>query len=144
MKPQVQLRLFSLPSGPSGTSYKVFLRSDLRTTSQIRATNLEQFFQGFLSYGCSNLASGGVVIQSFDHTRGSNEKYPEYQCTLAKEDCHKYDDCHLRPMWCSCQGESCVHFKFVEQDTGVSKQTAYANTVANWRWKSPRNLLRSL
>ncbi|XP_078356965.1 DELTA-alicitoxin-Pse2b-like [Oculina patagonica] len=108
---------------------------EVGSLNHIRAVNLEQYYLGFLNYGCSYITSGGVDIQKFDHTKGSNEMYPEYECSLAKEGCHSDKDCHFRTMWCSCRGESCVRYKSVEQDTGVSKQTAYANTHANWAWK---------
>ena len=113
------------------------LQSICKTGSpnHIRAINLEQYYLGFLNYGCRFIQSGGVDIQKFDYTRGSNEVYPEYECSLAKEGCHSDNDCHLKPMWCSCGGESCVRYTSVEQDTGVSKQRAYANINGNWKWK---------
>ena len=103
--------------------------------NHIRAVNLEQYYLGFLNYGCHHITSGGVDIQKFDHTKCSNEMYPEYECSLAKEGCHRDKDCHLKAMWCSCRGASCVRYKSDEQDTGVSKQTAYANTDTSWAWK---------
>ena len=108
---------------------------EVGSPNHIRAVNLEQYYLGYLNYGCPYIDSGGVDIQKFDHTKGSSEMYPEYECTLAKEGCHKNEDCHLKPMWCSCRGESCVRYESVEQDTGVSKQTAYANTDSDWASK---------
>lgn len=64
----------------------------------------------------------------------SNDKYPEFECSLAKEGCHSDDDCHYVLIWCSCRGYTYVHYKTVEQDTGASKKSAYANTKENWRW----------
>ena len=102
----------------------------------VRGLNLQYYYLGFLNYGCPYIKSGKgnnkVQIQKFDYTETSNDKYPE--CSLAKEGCHSDDDCHYVPIWCSCRGYTCVHYKTVEQDTGASKKSAYANTKENWRW----------
>ena len=102
--------------------------------NNIRATNLEFYYLGFLNYGCPYISSSGLAIQKFDHTSGSSEKYPEFECTLAKEGCHNDDDCHYRPVWCSCRGPTCVHYKKVKQGAGDSKVTAYPNTSEDWGW----------
>lgn len=101
----------------------------------VRGLNLQYYYLGFLNYGCPYVKSGELKIQKFDYTDRSNDKYPEYECTLAKEGCHSNDDCHYKPIWCSCRGSTCVHYKTVEQDTGVSKETAYANTKDDWGWQ---------
>ncbi|KAL9983877.1 hypothetical protein ACROYT_G006122 [Oculina patagonica] len=100
----------------------------------VRGINLQYYYLGFLNYGCRYIESGGVKIQKFDYTRGSDQMYPEYECTLAKEGCHSDDDCRYKPIWCSCRGLTCVHYKSVEQDTGEAKQTAYANINDDWGW----------
>ena len=102
--------------------------------NNIRATNLEYYYLGFLNYGCPYISSSGLAIQKFDHTSGSSEKYPEFECTLAKEGCHSANDCHYKPIWCSCRGPTCVHYKSMKQDTGDTKETAYANTFDDWGW----------
>ena len=65
------------------------------------------------------------MIQKFDYTERSNDKYSEFECTLAKEGCHSDDDCHYKPIWCSCRGDKCLFYKQEEQDTEPSKETAY-------------------
>ena len=100
----------------------------------VRGVNLQYYYLGFLNYGCPHIERGGLDIQKFDHTKRSDEIYPEYECSLAKQGCHSDKDCHYKPIWCSCRGPTCVHYKSVEQDTGVSKQTAYANTKENCGW----------
>ncbi|KAJ7391627.1 hypothetical protein OS493_017324 [Desmophyllum pertusum] len=104
------------------------------TPNYVRGVNLQYYYLGFLNYGCSHIKSGGVEIQKFDYTKRSEEMNPEYECSLAKEGCHSDDDCRYKPIWCSCRGSSCVHYKSVEQDTGKSKKTAYANTNQDWGW----------
>ena len=75
------------------------------------------------------------MIQKFDYTERSNDKYSEFDCTLAKEGCHSDDDCHYKPIWCSCRGDKYLFYKQEEQDTKSSKETAYANTKENTAWQ---------
>ena len=105
----------------------------------VRGLNLQYYYLGFLNYGCPYVKGGKgnnkVQIQKFDYTEKSKDKYPEFECSLAKEGCHSDDDCHYKPVWCSCRGQTCVHYKTVEQDTGASKESAYANTGEDWGWQ---------
>ena len=101
----------------------------------VRGLNLQYYYLGFLNYGCKHVKSGKLKIQKFDYSESSNDQYPEFECTLAKEGCHSDDDCHYRPVWCSCRGETCVFYKEEKQDTGIAKETAYANTKENTSWK---------
>ena len=39
--------------------------------NNIRVTNLEYYYLGFLNYGCPFISSSGLAVQKFDHTRGS-------------------------------------------------------------------------
>ena len=105
------------------------------SNNYIRAVNLQYYYLGYLNYGCRLKESGGVQMQKFDYTKYSNPKSPEFSCTLAKEGCHSPNDCHYAVgPYCSCQGPSCVHYQTVKEDTGVSKETAYANTRHKWGW----------
>ena len=115
-----------------------------------RALNLEYYYLGFLNYGCHYIASigGGIPIRKFDYTasttrgfaafdrtkRASMKTSPAFECTLAKEGCHDSKDCHYKPIWCSCYGNSCVRYKSETQDNGAIKETAYANSNSNWGW----------
>ena len=105
----------------------------------VRGLNLQYYYLGFLNYGCPYVKGGKgnnkVQIQKFDYTQRSNDQYPEFECSLAKEGCHSDDDCHYKPIWCSCRGPTCVHYKTEEQDTGASKESAYANTRQDWGWQ---------
>ena len=75
-------------------------------------------------------------MQKFDYTKNRHQKTsPEFECTLAAEGCHSDSDCHYKPVWCSCRGSSCIHYKKVNQDTGAIKITAYANTDQDWGWQ---------
>jgi len=99
----------------------------------VRGLNLQYYYLSFLNYGCPYVKGGEgknkVQIQKFDYTAVRfNESYPELECSLAKEGCHSDDDCHYKPVWYSCRDPICVHYKTVEQDTGASEESAYANT----------------
>ena len=105
----------------------------------VRGVNLQYYYLGFLNYGCPYVKGGEgnskVQIQKFDYTERSKDEYPELECSLAKEGCSSDDDCHYEPVWCSCRGPTCVHYKTVEQDTGASKESAYPNTGEDWGWQ---------
>ena len=98
----------------------------------LRAVNLEYYYLGYLNYGCDYQVYGGQELQKFDFTPGASPSSPEYECTLAPTGCHS--DCHYKPVWCSCKGPSCVHYKDETLDTGAIKTTAYANTNADLGW----------
>lgn len=109
-------------------------RFQFGSLNYIRGLNLEYYYLGFLNYGCPLIASGGVQIQKFDYTKHSMKTSPEFECSLAKEGCHSDDDCHYKPIWCSCYGNSCVRYKSIPQDNGVNKETAYPNHDEDWAW----------
>lgn len=103
----------------------------------VRAVNLEYYYLGYLNYGCDYQVFGEQdlhPLQKFDFTPGANPSSPEYECTLAPTGCHNDNDCHYKPIWCSCKGQSCVHYKEETLDTGVIKTTAFANTNNDWGW----------
>ena len=100
----------------------------------LRAVNLEYYYLGYLNYGCDYQVYGGQELQKFNFTLSANPSKPEYECTLAPTGCHSDGDCHYKPIWCSCKGQSCVHYKDETLDTGAIKTTAYANTNADWGW----------
>ncbi|KAL9983873.1 hypothetical protein ACROYT_G006116 [Oculina patagonica] len=111
-------------------------RFDAGSPNHIRAINLENYYLGFLSFGCHSIKGGRVQIQKFDYSSSSTPESPEFECSLAKEGCHSDDDCrYVVGPWCTCRGESCVRYKSVKRDTGDSKKTAYAHRQGNWDWK---------
>ncbi|XP_078356994.1 DELTA-thalatoxin-Avl2a-like isoform X2 [Oculina patagonica] len=111
-------------------------RFDAGSPNHIRAINLENYYLGFLSFGCHSIKGGRVQIQKFDYSSSSTPESPEFECSLAKEGCHSDDDCrYVVGPWCTCRGESCVRYKSVKRDTGDSKKTAYAHRRGNWDWK---------
>ncbi|XP_068747778.1 DELTA-alicitoxin-Pse2b-like [Montipora capricornis] len=112
-------------------------RFETGSDNYIRAVNLQYYYLGYLNYGCRLKEGGGVQLQKFDYTRGSTKESPEFECSLASKGCHNDADCHYRiGVKCSCYGKTCVRYDEGEQDTGVSKRTAYANTDKKWGWHS--------
>lgn len=109
-------------------------RFETGSPSHIRGLNLEYYFLGFLNYGCPFIAGGTVQIQKFDYSASSTTTSPEFECSLAKLGCHTNDDCHYKPVWCSCHGKSCVRYKSETHDNGSKKESAYANYNSNWGW----------
>ena len=126
------------PSSIKHTFYAIWkvlqTRFQYGSPNHVRGLNLEYYYLGFLNYGCTFIASGGVQIQKFDYTKSSMKTSPEFECSLAKEGCHSDDDCHYKPIWCSCYGNSCVRYKSIPQDNGANKQTAYPNHDEDWGW----------
>ena len=85
-----------------------------------RALMLEQYYKGFLDFGCDLQQDNGLTLRRFEYKSKPNE--PEFACTLEHLGCHSDDDCHLRgnvgPT--HCYGRTCVQAEPVE-DAG-SKQ----------------------
>ena len=102
-----------------------------------RAENLFYYYNGYLDFGCQLKKSGGVLLRKFDYTASSTENIPEFSCTLAKEGCHKKRDCvNIGGDSCTCRGKSCVRYRTVKRETGVSKTTADAYDKAKpWKRK---------
>ena len=111
-------------------------RFETGSDNYVRAVNLQYYYLGYLNYGCRFKESRGVEFQKFDYARGSTNESPEFECSLAGKGCHNDGDCHYRiGVKCACYGKTCVRYKEEEQDTGVSKKTAYANTEdTKWGW----------
>ena len=100
----------------------------------VRGVNMESYYLGYLHYGCDYQQSGGQELQKFGFTQASSPESPQYECTLAPTGCKSPNDCHYHPIWCSCEGNSCVHYKDTVLDTGKTKTTAYINH-APWGWQ---------
>ena len=110
-------------------------RFKIGSANNIRGLNLQYYYLGFLNYGCSFVKGGNVEIQKFDYSTSSTKTSPEFECSLAKEGCQSDNDCHYKPVWCSCHGKSCVRYKTETHDNGSKKETAYANSAdTNWGW----------
>jgi len=102
-----------------------------------KAVNLEQFYKGYLSFGCFYTKSTNkkVEMQKFEFSEDSDPEAPTYKCYLGPEGCHDDEDCHYEhPFWCSCAGESCVRYKNQETDSGSKKKTAFAESSRTWSW----------
>ena len=110
-------------------------RFKIGSPNHIRGLNLQYYYLGFLNYGCNFVEGGNVQIQKFDYSTSATETSPEFECSLAKQGCQSNDDCHYKPVWCSCHGKSCVRYKTETHDNGSKKETACANYDDNWGWQ---------
>lgn len=104
----------------------------------VRVFNLEQYFKGFLNFGCSyDKTTNGKVLQKFVLGEDSDPNTPIYKCMLAPEGCHDNDDCHYKDaFWCACAGPSCIRYKDVKLNSGLTRKEAYAYTLKDpgWGW----------
>ena len=102
------------------------------------ARNLEEFYKGFLSYGCSyQTTRNRKVLQKFVHSPYNTQEFPAYQCTIGPEGCHDHNDCHYRiGVWCACGGESCIRWKNVKRSNGETKTQALVHNppTSYWGW----------
>ena len=101
--------------------------------------NLEQFFKGYLHYGCSyKETSNEKVMQKFTLTKDSIPDAPSYQCILGPSGCHVDNDCSYKDaFWCACAGKSCLRYKEVELNSGTVKTEVYAfkEKSPGWGWQ---------
>ena len=93
------------------------------------ALNLEQYYMGFLDFGCSLIPPGGegLLLRSFKFSPFSTKQIPSYICELEKEGCHSDDDCH--PGWffhSFCSGPTCV--EHVPPSPGTKAESAKIRT----------------
>lgn len=102
-----------------------------------KVLNLEQFFKGYLNFGCSfKETSNKKVLQKFVLSKNSDPNLPTYQCLLGPSGCYEDKDCHYKhPFWCACAGKSCIRYKLVTLNSGTTKQEAYAHESVSPGWK---------
>ena len=97
----------------------------------VRALNLQYYYVGHLKYSCHYQEKRGLALKKFDFTKRTSNNYPEFECSLARGGCHGDNDCHYRPVWRACRGETCVRYVKEKQDTGVSKVKATLH-IGSW------------
>ena len=97
----------------------------------VRALNLQYYYVGHLNYSCHYQEKRGLALKKFDFTKRTSNNYPEFECSLARGGCHGDNDCHYRPVWRACRGETCVRYVKEKQDTGVSKVKATLH-IGSW------------
>jgi hypothetical protein len=111
--------------------YKFGVQND---QDRARAMNLEAYYKGFLSFECKFERDNDIVLQKFALIEDSTPTEPKYHCILQPEGCHSDDDCHYQHVgWCSCNGDSCVHYDTQDLASGQTKTTAYINYEI-WGW----------
>lgn len=98
-----------------------------------KAVNLEQFYKGFLSFGCSYTKINEIELQKFELSKDSDPDAPTYVCKLAPEGCHNDDDCHTKNVInCVVYGDTAVRYNDTELNTGSTKKEAFIYTGTEW------------
>ena len=76
-----------------------------------KVLNLQQYYEGFLDFGCTLLEEGDLKLRQFEFSRHSTTEIPDYVCVLEKSGCHTDTDCHHGPFFqAHCYGDTCVEY----------------------------------
>jgi len=107
-----------------------FIGYDLRSIKmRARASNLRQYYLGFLCFGCSHQSIGNIDTRYFAHDEKNRVYVPRYKCELIARGCHSDDDCHLGGFFNSvtyCYGNSC--YAYEDPDAGHTAKNVVART----------------
>ena len=96
-------------------------------TRYAKIVNMEQYFMGFLDFGCTLLEGGGLKLRRFELSKHSTTENPDYECVLERNGCHSDDDCHKGAFFKAfCYGSTCVEhynppFGFKAEGAGIRK-----------------------
>ena len=107
----------------------------LNTEHLVKVVNLENYYKGYLNFGCPLMKVNNYVVQKFQLVGSTT--LPAYQCVIAPMGCHQYNDCHYRDaFWCECRGDTCIRYgKQFDYNTGTTRETPYAFTDSGWGWQ---------
>ena len=73
------------------------------------ALNMEQYYLGYLDFGCSLLEAATLQLRRMELSPHSTKEIPNYRCVLEREGCHKDSDCKTGVGFESnCDGQTCV------------------------------------
>jgi len=107
-----------------------------------RASTLQQFYEGFLCFGCTNVVIGGRQARFFNNQYdGNSELTPVYGCELIARGCHSSNhDCHIGGAGsvAYCYGPTCI--EYATQPYGNPAQKPFAQTSQTGHYNSGLNL----
>ena len=109
----------------------------LYSTDHLRkAVNLENYYKGYLNFGCPLQSINNHVVQKFQLAKDPGT-LPGYQCVIAPTGCHQNDDCQYRDaFWCQCKGDTCINYSNkLQYDTGSTRDIPYAFVEDGWGWQ---------
>ena len=91
------------------------------------AMNMKQYYEGMLDFGCTLIEIGGVKARRFKY-RNDDNRFPIFQCELAKEGCRSDSDCHIGPSLSVtyCYGDTCL--EHANPPYGSKAKTVFART----------------
>ena len=104
----------------------------LHTEHLARAVNLENYYKGYLNFGCPLQTINALVVQKFQFVGGY--KLPAYKCILTPIGCHQDEDCHRHlNHWCECKGDTCIRYhKKFDHLIGTTRLVPYAFHDSGW------------
>ncbi|EDO41387.1 predicted protein [Nematostella vectensis] len=95
------------------------------TDDQAKVRNLEQFFKGFLAFGCKKKTVQDTTTTKFNLAPFSSSSNPIFQCLLRDPGCNNDKDCKYHAFkGCKCDGKTCVDNKLVDRGDGSQKKVA--------------------
>ena len=104
-----------------------------------KAVNLENYYKGYLNFGCPLLSINNHVVQKFQLAKDPGA-LPGYRCDIAPTGCHNNSDCQYRAsFWCQCKGDTCINYNSkLQYDTGSTRDIPYVVTTDGWGWQGCR------
>lgn len=106
-----------------------------------RASTLRQYYEGYLSFGCTNVVNGADQLRFFiNDYPGNSELTPVYGCQLINMGCHSEDDCHVGGAGtvAYCYGASC--YVYNPPPFGEQAMTPIAQTTQTGSYDEGVNL----
>jgi len=106
----------------------------MHTPHITRVIQLENFYKGYLNFGCPSMTINGLAVQKFERVEGSNVTRPDFRCAIIPTGCNSDDDCHFKlPYNCECRGDTCFRYRIeTNSHTGISRNVPYSFTESGW------------
>ena len=98
-----------------------------------KALNMQQYYLGYLNFGCPYVEIPRKDIQKFAHHKDHQTTRPLYHCRIAAEGCTEDTDCHYQNVRCKCGGKSCIKHESVRTNTGATRLKPVLNDK-NEKW----------
>ncbi|XP_032219425.2 DELTA-alicitoxin-Pse2b [Nematostella vectensis] len=108
------------------------------TEYQAKVRNLEQFFKGFLAFGCKQMGIYDIVTTKFALAPYASKGNPMYQCLLLEPGCNKDSDCSYQAFeGCKCDGKTCFGNMLERRADGTIRKIAYNYKGYEWITQAP-------
>lgn len=106
----------------------------MHTPHMTRVIFLENYYKGYLNFGCPSMTINGLTVQKFELVEGSDVTRPDFRCAIIPTGCNSNDDCHFKlPYDCECRGDTCFRYRIeTNSHTGDPRYVPYAFTESGW------------